>query len=84
MPGTARLWPMTAQAEEQEEQPQQTQEQSEEEFETELQNTINGLDLSDLQQGWEEDEMAQQMLDGGSFNDYIIRHWVKAKISWTL
>lgn len=66
------LWPMTAQAEEQEEQPQQTQEQSEEEFETELQNTINGLDLSDLQQGWEEDEMAQQMLDGGSFNDYII------------
>lgn len=53
------LWPMTAQAEEQEEQPQQTQEQSEEEFETELQNTINGLDLSDLQQGWEEDEMAQ-------------------------
>ena len=66
------LWPMTAQAEGQAEQPQQTQEQSEEEFETELQNTLNGLDLSDLQQGWEEDELAQQILDGGSFNDYII------------
>ncbi len=38
------LWPMTALAEGQEEQPQQTQEQSEEEFETELQNTLNGLD----------------------------------------
>ncbi len=68
------LCPMAAQAEEEggEQQPQQTQEQSEEEFETELQNTLNGLDLSDLQQGWEDNEMAQQLLDGGSFNDYII------------
>lgn len=45
---------------------------SEEEFETELQNTLQELDLYELQQGLDGDDLAQQILGGGSFNDAII------------
>ena len=65
--------PKNALAETENEQAQQNEQQaSEEEFEAGLQQTINGLNLYDLQKGLSEDETAQELLQSGDFTQTLI------------
>ena len=65
--------PKNALAATENEQAQQDEQQtSEEEFEAGLQQTINGLNLYDLQKGLTEDETAQELLQSGDFTQTLI------------
>ena len=65
--------PKSALAATENEQAQQDEQQtSEEEFEAGLQQTINGLNLYDLQKGLSEDETAQELLQSGDFTQTLI------------
>lgn len=65
--------PKSALAATENEQAQQDEQQtSEEEFEAGLQQTINGLNLYDLQKGLTEDETAQELLQSGDFTQTLI------------